>query len=180
MKTKDKENLITGIKRKLDEVADFENGIQEKILDLVNEELEQLISEAVQCESPIEFDMSHKLKKLIKVFNATYHAKYEVVNQAIVTLPTNEYRVDFLIYPQDENKNTTIPHIIVECDGHEFHERTKDQAQRDKKRDRELQKAGLRVLRFTGSEIFEDPDGCAKEVMEILESLYKQSIKTNS
>lgn len=53
--------------------------------------------------------------------------------------------------------------VIVECDGHEFHERTKHQAQRDRSRDRELQRSGYRVFRFTGSELFKDPFACAKE-----------------
>lgn len=42
---------------------------------------------------------------------------------------------------------------VVECDGHEFHERTKEQAERDRSRDRRLQSEGIRVFRFTGSEL---------------------------
>ena len=41
--------------------------------------------------------------------------------------------------------------IVVECDGHDFHEKTKDQVARDKSRVRDLEIAGWRVLRFTGS-----------------------------
>ena len=33
----------------------------------------------------------------------------------------------------------------MECDGHDFHERTKEQASSDKKRDRSLQAAGFLV-----------------------------------
>lgn len=47
--------------------------------------------------------------------------------------------------------------IVVECDGHEFHEKTKEQAERDKSRDRALTTSGWRVLRFTGREIWRDP-----------------------
>lgn len=60
-----------------------------------------------------------------------------------------EYRVDFLItYPF-----MAASGVVVECDGHDFHERTKEQAARDRKRDRRLQQLGYVVLRFTGSEI---------------------------
>ncbi len=52
-----------------------------------------------------------------------------------------------------------VPYVI-ECDGHDFHERTKEQAQRDKKRDRELQAAGYKVFRFTGSEIWRSRGEC--------------------
>src|SRR5262245_34455764 len=41
--------------------------------------------------------------------------------------------------------------IVVECDGHDYHEKTKWQASRDKRRDRILQRLGYRVFRFTGS-----------------------------
>lgn len=58
------------------------------------------------------------------------------------------------------------PVIVVECDGHNFHERTKDQARHDKERDRWMLSKGIRVFRFTGSEIFADPIKCAMEVVE--------------
>ena len=57
-----------------------------------------------------------------------------------------------------------LPPLVVECDGHEFHERTKEQAQRDKSRDREIMAAGFRTLRFTGSEIYRNAEKCALEV----------------
>lgn len=75
------------------------------------------------------------------------------------------YRVDFLAswsYPQYTKK------IVIECDGHEFHERTKDQAKRDRERDRSLQRSGYLVMRFTGSEIYTDAFQCATEVLEAL------------
>lgn len=54
--------------------------------------------------------------------------------------------------------------LIVECDGHDFHEKTKEQAARDKRRDRTLQALGYKVFRFTGSEVYKDAIACAKEV----------------
>lgn len=54
--------------------------------------------------------------------------------------------------------------LIVECDGHDYHERTKEQAARDRSRDRELNAAGFDVFRFTGSELWRDPWGCAQQV----------------
>lgn len=58
--------------------------------------------------------------------------------------------------------------LVVECDGHEFHERTKEQAKRDRERDRRLQKAGYRVFRFTGSEIWRNAHKCAHEAIDWL------------
>lgn len=57
--------------------------------------------------------------------------------------------------------------ILVECDGHDFHERTKEQASRDKQRDRELVMAGYKVLRYTGSEIYRNTPDCAWELVGI-------------
>lgn len=67
-------------------------------------------------------------------------------------------------------------HSIVECDGHEFHEKTKAQAARDKKRDRYLQSEGYPVLRFTGSEIYRDPQARAMEVLNSIMDFQTASI----
>jgi len=58
--------------------------------------------------------------------------------------------------------------VIIECDGHDFHERTKEQARRDRSRDRAAQEAGYMMLRYTGSEIYRDPLGCAKSAIKAL------------
>jgi hypothetical protein len=56
------------------------------------------------------------------------------------------------------------PRVIVECDGHEYHDKTPEQARRDKGRDRFLQAQGYHVLRFTGSELVRSATRCAGEV----------------
>jgi very-short-patch-repair endonuclease len=76
------------------------------------------------------------------------------------------YRVDFLIAYAFFGRTLEI---VVECDGHEFHERTKEQARRDKKRDRELQSIGLKVFRFAGSEIAASAQVCASDVLDQIE-----------
>lgn len=72
-----------------------------------------------------------------------------------------DFRVDFL-WTLTEGEKTE--RLVIECDGHDFHERTKDQAERDKSRDRDLAALGYRVLRFTGSEIWRNPTACSEEV----------------
>lgn len=90
------------------------------------------------------------------------------------------YRVDFSVSLTTEEEVTArdgrltyVPitrTVLVECDGHDFHERTKEQAAHDRKRDRLLQSVGYRVLRFTGSEIYRDVLGCVDEVMNLFEN----------
>ena len=58
--------------------------------------------------------------------------------------------------------------LNVECDGHNYHDRTKAQAARDKSRDRLLIQKGVQVIRFTGSEIYNRPEECLEEVENIL------------
>lgn len=70
-----------------------------------------------------------------------------------------QYRVDFLLTDTDYDVK-----VVIECDGHDFHERTKEQAERDRTRDRSLQAAGYLVLRYTGAEIWRDPFKCAEDV----------------
>lgn len=76
------------------------------------------------------------------------------------------YRADFVILDATESRSgNKWRWMIVECDGHDFHERTKGQARHDKARDRFFQSKGFRVLRFTGSEIWADPEVCANEIL---------------
>jgi very-short-patch-repair endonuclease len=80
-----------------------------------------------------------------------------------------DYRVDFYI-EKLSLVNEQVLKVIVECDGHNFHERTKEQAQKDKERDRVLQSCGYPVFRFTGSEIWANPFKCAKNVLDFLDA----------
>lgn len=54
--------------------------------------------------------------------------------------------------------------FAIELDGHDYHERTKEQARRDRSRDRALTTSGLKPLRFTGSEIHRDVSAAYDEV----------------
>ena len=94
----------------------------------------------------------------------------------------NGMRIDFVIQRFDrdyERPFRMTPKVAIECDGHEFHERTKEQAQRDKERDRQLTLDGFTVIRFTGSEIWRDPMKCAEQVDELLDELIARHVKAD-
>lgn len=75
------------------------------------------------------------------------------------------YRADFLIHDCSYPLEIQRPRwMVVECDGHDFHEKTKEQAKHDKRRDRYFQSQGHKVLHFTGSEIWNDASACAEEI----------------
>lgn len=72
-----------------------------------------------------------------------------------------KYRADFLI---ECFLGKSSKRIAIECDGHDFHEKNREQAQRDKARDRFFATEGVTTLRFTGQEIYRDAAGCAREI----------------
>ena len=92
-----------------------------------------------------------------------------------------EHRVDFLVTFShdpigDDGKRTRIERkLIVECDGHDFHDRTKGQASRDRERDRALQAAGYQVFRYTGADLWADVFKCSHEVLRHLMPLSEEA-----
>ena len=86
---------------------------------------------------------------------------------------TKNYRADFMVTlerqeDQKDPQNVLHARVVVEIDGHDYHERTKEQAKRDRLRDRMLTQAGYIVFRYTGSEVYHDSELPAKEVEGLL------------
>lgn len=79
-----------------------------------------------------------------------------------------KYRVDFLLDGFHAHNPLRMVQVIIECDGHDYHERTKEQAQRDKERDRTLQSLGFLVFRFTGSEIWRSGGKCVLSSLGVI------------
>jgi very-short-patch-repair endonuclease len=75
------------------------------------------------------------------------------------------YRVDFLITVVSPISSYKI---VIECDGHDFHEKTKQQVSKDKKRDRYFQQNGYIVFRYSGSDIVNDPSVIRVDIMELV------------
>ena len=100
--------------------------------------------------------------------NAFYRAFCYVISgvPASSRTPNIECQVDIAGFRVDFVCGRGLPHqVVVECDGHDFHERTKEQATKDKARDRQLLALGFPVMRFTGTEIFMQPLVCALSVV---------------
>lgn len=102
-------------------------------------------------------------------------------------VPIGKYRVDLqVVVFTDQDPGLTQglpapPHrewrrgvVLVECDGHDFHERTKEQASHDKRKDRELQRLGFTVFRYTGSDVWRD---CAAAAAEVVEHAHKVALQ---
>jgi very-short-patch-repair endonuclease len=123
------------------------------------------------CESPIEI----KLLEAMWNHGATPVGKNEdrTVARWLEGSLRSQFRVDALpSYRPDFSlvNRSGVVKAIVEADGHAFHERTREQATHDKARDREFATAGIHVLRFTGSDIHNNPQRCAQEVLDFSRS----------
>lgn len=116
---------------------------------------------ASECESPIEKIFYIALNMALftdkdndAVYEMMLHTyinpQYEIVRDN-----GKSYRVDFYI-DNDWMKYGTYG-LIVECDGHEFHEKTKEQVNRRNDRDLELKNIGYDILHLSGSQIYNNP-----------------------
>lgn len=155
------------------ELADAMEASQEALAYLLSEptllELEYGLERArdvfAQCGSPIEeLFLAHAIAFAHDTFawdaeiGRWENEKIEIRQQVTI----ESFRVDFT-FTLAGSVGT-----VVELDGHEFHERSKRQAERDKSRDRRLQELGWKVLRFTGSEVWRAPEEAVTDVFRVL------------
>lgn len=120
------------------------------------------------CESPIEVMLATSLILANRVtgnkfFEVIIHEKPPETEALFYVYPQHQwegYRIDFCLISAKLDQK-----LFVECDGHEFHERTPEQAERDRRKDRLAQEHGIPMLRFTGREIFRSPESCAQQIM---------------
>lgn len=104
----------------------------------------------MELESPIEekfWDAWCKMSSPRGVTNMLI-PQYQVMN--------GKYRIDFA---EPELK------LAIELDGHTWHS-SKGQFTKDRKRQRELEALGWRVIRFSGKEILDNPIECVMQVMD--------------
>lgn len=79
--------------------------------------------------------------------------------------PVGPYFADFLITLR---RWRIEARVAVELDGHDFHEKTKQQVEKGKRRDRYFTLQGVTTMRFAGSELVRSPASCVEEVMQAL------------
>lgn len=138
-------------------------------LDVRIEEMRGAVSMYLErCQSPIEQLLAIDLVLAMWMSDGIIQ---RVMPQWEIETDEGKFRVDFAIEAGGVPWAPKLVRIVVECDGHEFHEKTKEQAQRDKARDRALQRAGWVVLRYTGSEIFHRPWDVMADIRRTIDEL---------
>lgn len=80
---------------------------------------------------------------------------FELVPQHEVVADGVHYRLDFAV-PKHK--------IAIEMDGHNFHERTREQVTQRNERDRRLQSDGWQVLHYSGTELLQSPAQVVRDV----------------
>lgn len=160
------------------EEKEYSKSVKQNINAILNSRFTELVSCMEDCESPIEQIMALALDETLGsawVVHREIRLGVEIIGirkqEPIKVQSENTYIPDFSIPVWDISKHSGKM-FAIECDGHEFHEKTKEQVTHDKARERELTASGYTVIRFSGSEIYNDPFKCASEVFEIIFSYF--------
>ena len=126
----------------------------------------RLLYSLIDCESPIEQSLSMGFE--IYIYNP-YIKDLTVIKQKDIIANGKKYRADFLIVVNYKRKNGVEPKLfVIECDGYEWHQKSKQQVEKDNIRTRDLQKSGYEVIKFSGTEIYHRCDDCVKEIISII------------
>jgi len=124
-----------------------------------------------ELQSPLERKLFLELKQEHVKFQTQYPLNWKGENISIegktYDNPKNNFKevltvVDFYI----EKRGVKL---CVYTDGHTYHERTEEQAQRDKRIDRKLQELGFKVLRYTGKDVNENTETIVNEIKKWIE-----------
>ncbi|HDX0788037.1 TPA: DUF559 domain-containing protein [Stenotrophomonas maltophilia] len=113
-----------------------------------------------KSESPMEALYAAAFQLLRERLNVPRPPTVILAEQAQV----GPYRVDFLF--SCKAQDGSVKRLVVEIDGHDFHDRTKEQASKDRSRDRWMTERGYVVIRFTGSDVWNDPFSCAEQTSD--------------
>ncbi|MGQ4876888.1 MAG: DUF559 domain-containing protein, partial [Promethearchaeia archaeon] len=133
---------MCGSENEIDKKFCINCGTKLRINDLKIKIQDKLIE---KCESPIEEQF--------------FRIARQIIPNIEPQVQIGHYRVDFAVMDKK---------VVVELDGHNYH-KTKEQRTYDAERQRYLQKNGFTVVRFTGSEINKDVNGCVSELLDILD-----------
>lgn len=134
---------------------------EELAVDLAEKSAEEIFS---LCDSPIEeLMLAHLANRLVFIGHELSWEKPKLKCERdgpVITAqaPVGGFVLDFLVEHRGKR-------FAIECDGHEYHDRTRQQVAKDKQRDRRVICHGVETLRFSGSEIWNNGIGCSWEII---------------
>lgn len=116
-----------------------------------------------ECDSPIEKILLYALMQE----SDSLWLGLEYRPQQVIKFDGKRYIADIL-FEQDIYYTEKPYKVVIECDGHEFHEATKEQVEKRNNRDMDLKMQGYDVLHYSGSQIFKNPRKCAREITKYI------------
>lgn len=160
---------------------------QELIFDSLKEhktsyffEIDDIYDETLSL-TPIEqiFQIGNQLRSVYEKISIDFETQKEIIVNG------KKYRVDFYIeqeldYKEINGKFQELLYkfdkpLIIELDGREYHS-NKNQMNYDYERENELKLAGYDIIRFTGSQVYNDVYGCLDKVRQFLDSTPKKLV----
>lgn len=123
--------------------------------------------------SPIEEIL--RLAIDIVIFEKNY-SNIHYVQQQKINANNKTYYADFAFYVYDEDSDNYYEPLndqkllVIECDGHDFHEKTKEQVKKGNERDFNIKSIGYDILHFSGNQIYSEPFECANKILEYADS----------
>lgn len=151
------------------------NPLITSIEDLSRGKYQVEFDEEYPCDEPItDFDIPRDeyFYFRIKLIDDYVNIPKELSNVTFtVTASTERYEIsgykpDFMI--EMTGSLDEAVRFAVEIDGYEWHEKTKEQAANDRKKDRAYLKNGYTPIRFLGTEVYHDVSSCARDTIEIV------------
>jgi very-short-patch-repair endonuclease len=109
------------------------------------------LPETSRCESPLELAFLHAMRKHDDLI--MFCPNLPVMN--------GRYRIDFADYRRL---------IGIEIDGHAYHS-DKETFTKDRARQRDLERAGWRIVRYSGQEVHRDADACVADLRAWLNAI---------
>lgn len=120
------------------------------------------------CIRPFEYPMFTDVVSVGRSLPDPSYVEAKRLESGVIILEYQKKELDWIADFVLSAPSLNDKRVIIECDGHEFHERTKEQAAKDRSRDRSAQAAGYQILRFTGSELYHDPLKCVREALDAI------------
>ena len=118
--------------------------------------------------SPIDYTYIYSFEIYCKYNNKE---NIYLFSQKEVICNKKRYYIDFEFEADDylshlilgeKIKNSNFK-LAIECDGYEFHQKTKEQVQKDNEREYDLKMAGYEVYTYIYSQIYNNPLKCAED-----------------
>ena len=148
----------------------IEKWLEKRSQDFLEEWKQMIKDNLILCKSPLE-----KLFLIEWRYRKAFYCDYENFFMK-PQYKINNYIVDFIIYFRKDGYRYKEKSLIVELDSYLWHGADPEQFAKEKKRERELQKKGYNLMRFSGREIYRDVEKCVEEVLVFLSNIEEKEL----